>query len=50
MINPKEIKKLEEAFRPSSWIERAINKIHFIEPYPNQKTRHRIFEEERLKK
>ena len=50
MINPNEMKKLEKAFHPSPWIKRAINRIRSIEPYPNQETRRRIFEEERLKK
>ena len=48
MINPNEMKKLEEAFRPSPWIERAISRIRSIEPYPNQETIRKIFAEERL--
>lgn len=46
-ISDEDLKKLEEAFRPSPWLQRAIDRIHSMTPYPSKEKRRKILDEEK---
>lgn len=49
-ISKEDIKKLENAFTPSAWVQRSIDRIQSMTPYPSKEERKRIFAEEKAKK
>lgn len=48
-ISKEDMKKLENAFAPSTWVQRGINRIKLTTPYPSKEERKRIFAEEKAK-
>lgn len=46
-ISNEDLKKLEEAFMPSPWLQRAIDRIHSMTPYPSKDERRKILDEEK---
>ena len=49
-ISKEDMKKLENAFAPSAWIQRGIDRIKSMTPYPTKEERKRIFAEEKAKR
>jgi len=48
-ISKEDMKKLENALAPSAWVQRGIDRIRSITPYPSKEERKRIFAEEKAK-
>lgn len=48
-VSKEDMKKLENAFAPSTWVQRGINRINSMTPYPSKEERKRIFAEEKAK-
>jgi hypothetical protein len=48
-VSKEDMKKLENAFAPSAWVQRGINRINSMTPYPSKEERKRIFAEEKAK-
>lgn len=48
-VSEEDMKKLENAFTPSDWLQRAIDRIQSITPYPSKEERKRILAEEKAK-
>jgi hypothetical protein len=48
-ISKEDMKKLENAFAPSAWVQRGIDRIKSMTPYPTKEERKRIFAEEKAK-
>jgi hypothetical protein len=48
-ISKKDMEKLEKAFAPSPWLQRAINRFYAMETYPDKETRRKILAEERAR-
>jgi len=46
-ISDEDLKKLEKALAPSPWLQRAIDRIHSITPYPSKEERRKIIDEEK---
>jgi len=46
-INKENWKKFEKAMMPSPWLQRAIQRIHALDPYPTKEERRKILDEER---
>ena len=48
-VSKEDMKKLENAFAPSAWVQRGIDRIRSMTPYPSKEERKRIFAEEKAK-
>ena len=48
-VSEEDMKKLENAFTPSAWLQRSIDRIQSMTPYPSKEERKRIFAEEKAK-
>ena len=48
-VSKEDMKKLENAFTPSIWVQRAIYRIKTATPYPTREERIKIFAEEKEK-
>lgn len=48
-ISKEDMKKLENAFAPSPWVQRGTDRIKSMTPYPSKEERKRIFAEEKSK-
>lgn len=48
-ISKEDMKKLENAFAPSAWVQRGIDRIKLATSYPSKEERKRIFAEEKAK-
>ena len=48
-ISKEDMKKLENAFASSAWVQRDIDRINSMTHYPSKEERKRIFAEEKAK-
>lgn len=46
-ISDEDLKKLERALAPSPWLQRAIDRMHSMTPYPSKEERRKIIDEEK---